>query len=209
MGTLDELSDEELLARWREGQGRAGASLIARHHESLARFFFTKAGADGEDLVQATFLGLLGGGLDRFRSEASFRTFLFAIARNKLLEYVRNRVRDRARFDPEHATLAGLERSPGARIDARGQDKLLLAALRELPLDTQLMLELHYWEELRIDEIAAVLELKPGTVKSRMSRGRARLDTNMRRLASSQIELETTIRGLAGWAAQLQRELDS
>ena len=93
MSELDALSDEILLARWREGEARAGAVLIARHHESLARFFLTKAGTDGEDLVQATFLGLLGGGLERFRGEASFRTFLFAIARNKLLEYIRARVR--------------------------------------------------------------------------------------------------------------------
>ena len=54
-------SDEALLDRWREGDKQAGAILIDRHHESLARFFMTKLGPEADDLVQATFLGLLEG----------------------------------------------------------------------------------------------------------------------------------------------------
>ncbi|KIG19399.1 RNA polymerase sigma-70 factor [Enhygromyxa salina] len=200
--------DEELLSRWRAGDQAAGTSLLLRHHESVARFFMSKVGAEGEDLVQATFLGLLDGGLQRFRDDASFRTFLFAIARKKLLEHLRNTIRDRARFDPQHATIAGLHRTVSSVLDAHGQNKLLLAALRQLPIDTQLMLELHYWEDMRINDIALVMELPANTVKTRMHRGRARLNEHMRALADSREQLETTLRGLDGWAKQLRRELD-
>jgi RNA polymerase sigma-70 factor (ECF subfamily) len=209
MSGLEALPDEELLSRWRAGDQAAGATLLRRHHESIARFFMSKVGADGEDLVQATFLGLLDGALERFRDDASFRTFLFGIARKKLLEHLRNTIRDRERFDPQHATIAGLQRSASSVIDAHGQNKLLLAALRRLPIDTQLMLELHYWEDMRINDIARVLDLPASTIKTRMHRGRARLDEEMRALADSREQLETTLRGLDGWAQKLRSELES
>ncbi|WP_106389909.1 RNA polymerase sigma factor [Enhygromyxa salina] len=208
MSGLEALSDSELLARWRAGDRAAGATLVERHLESIVRFFMSKVGSDSDDLVQATFLGLLDGALDRLRAEGGFRSFLFGIARNKLLEHLRNTIRDRERFDPQHATLAGLDPSASAAIDAHGQNKLLLAALRRLPLDTQLMLELHYWENMRVREIAVALDMPPSTIKTRMRRGRARLDEEMRALARSREALETTLRGLDGWAQELRRELD-
>ena len=208
MSGPDAPTDKELLSRWRDGEQAAGAALLQRHHESIARFFMSKVGADSDDLVQATFLGLLDGALDRFRDEAGFRTFLFGIARKKLLEHLRKVIRDRERFDPEHATIAGLERSVSGVIDAHGQNKLLLASLRELPIDTQLMLELHYWEDMRIRDIAVVLDMPVATIKTRMHRGRLRLDEHMRALAQSREQLETTLRGLDGWADALKRELE-
>jgi RNA polymerase sigma-70 factor (ECF subfamily) len=208
MQELEDASDAELLSRWRAGDRAAGAALVERHHHSVARFFASKVGPAGEDLVQATFLGLLEGALDRFRADASFRTFLFAIARNKLLVFLRDAARDRERFDPEASSIAAIERSAPGLIAAHQQSKLLLAGLRRLPVDTQLMLELHYWEDMRVREIAEVLELPVNTVKTRMRRGRLRLDEEMRALASSQAQLETTLRGLEGWARELERELD-
>ena len=49
---------------------------------------------------------------------------------------------------------------------------MVLAALQHIPLELQMTLELYYWEELEVTEIAEVLEIPLGTVKSRMSRGR-------------------------------------
>ena len=200
-------SDTTLLSRWRSGDRRAGAQLLARHHPSVARFFLHKLGPDCDDLVQATFLGLLEG-IDRFRGEASFRTLLFAIARNKLLKHLRERSRDQRRFDPSRASIAGLEPSPVSLMAVQEQHKLLLTALRRLPIDTQLMLELHYWEKLPIKEIALVLDMPINTVKTRMRRGRLRLDAEMEALAASPEQLESTRRGLDGWAERLREELD-
>ncbi len=209
MARHDERSDDELLAAWKTGEAPAGVSLVERHHESVARFFLHKAGAnEGPDLAQATFLGLLEG-IGRFRGAASFRTWLFAVARNVLLKYLRNRCRDQQRFRPGETTLAALGPSPPSLLAADQNSRLLAAALRRLPIDTQLMLELHYWEKLPIAEIAVVLDKPEGTVKTRMHRGRKQLEVEMEALAESPEQLETTRRGLEDWAESLRRDLDS
>lgn len=206
MSGYDDRSDAELLAAWKAKDQRAGATLLTRHHTSIARFFAHRLGPDTEDLVQATFLGLLEG-IDRFRGDSSFRTFLFAIARNQLLTAIRGRVRDRARFDPVETSIAALDPSASMIRAAKDQHKLLLAALRRLPIDVQIMLELHYWEQMRVREIAEVLDMNPNTVKTHMKRGRARLNEEMEALAESKDQLQTTLNGLSKWAAQLREAI--
>ncbi|WP_420829612.1 RNA polymerase sigma factor [Nannocystis pusilla] len=61
-------------------------ALFERHFESVYRFFCNKVPRDADDLVQETFLECVGA-KERFRQDASFRTFLFAIARKVLLKY--------------------------------------------------------------------------------------------------------------------------
>jgi len=58
---------------------------------------------------------------------------------------------------------------------ARAQQRQLVQALQRLPVELQIALELYYWEELSIDEIAAAVEIPSGTVKSRLYRGRTLL----------------------------------
>jgi RNA polymerase sigma-70 factor (ECF subfamily) len=148
-------------------------------------------------------------GVDRFRGDVDFRAYLFGIARNKLLRELRDRVRDRDRFelDPSKTTMAAVDPSPTAVMAAKLQHKLLLAALRQLPIDVQIMLELHYWEKMKIDDIALVLGKNRNTVRTRMKRGRERLEVEMARLAESPQELETTLGGLEKWAQRLRAEV--
>ena len=74
-------------------------------------------------------------------------------------------------------------------VIARGQrDAALLAALRNLPLELQLVLELHYWEGMSTAELAEVLELAQGTVKTRLFRARAQLRERMGADPSPEVE---------------------
>jgi RNA polymerase sigma-70 factor (ECF subfamily) len=116
-------------------------------------------------------------------------------------------MRDRKRFDPSETSIAALDPSPSSVLAVKGQHKLLLAALRRLPIDIQIMLELHYWEGMAVKDIAQVLDMNPNTVKTHMKRGRAKLNEEMTALADSKEQLETTLRGLSRWAAQLRAEL--
>ena len=204
-------SDEELLVAWRGGDKQAGEHLFSRYLRCMVRFFVPKVGHEaGEDLVQDTFLGLHEG-LERFRGDSSVRTLLFAIARNKLNYYFRQLTRDRGRFvfNSSQTSIAGLATTPTERIAGGEQNMLLLLALRQLPLDTQVMIELHYWEQLPIREIVEIMEIPASTVKMRLFRGRKRIESHMQRLAESPEQLQSSLSGLSAWAKRLREETEA
>jgi RNA polymerase sigma-70 factor (ECF subfamily) len=204
----DELSDQELLELWREGDKEASSTLFKRHYGALARFFAYKLGPGHNDLVQDTFEGLLEG-IERLRGTSNFKAFLFGIARNKLLKHLRTMCRERARFDPATTSIVAVEPNPSPRsvLVADERQRLLLAALRRLPVDTQIMIELHYWEAMKIREIALAFDMPQNTVKARMRRGRIKLEQIMTELAESPGQLETSMSGLEGWARRLREDL--
>lgn len=168
--------DLELFAAWRAGDRDAGGALIERHFDALARFFGSKVGATHQDdLVQRTFLACIEGAAG-FRGDNSVRAFLFGIARNLVFEHYRARVRD-GKHDPDFTASALVDLAPGlvTAAAARADHARLAAALERIPLEAQILVELYYWEELSIEELAAVLAVPPGTVKSRLHRARTLL----------------------------------
>ena len=167
-------NDNDLLAAWRDGDRSAGEALLARHWAGISRFFINKLGMQCEDLIQETFTACAEG-MYRYRGESSFRTYLFGVARNVLLRHLRNKRRDEKHFDPKTSSMAESVRSYVSVLAEDHQRTRLLLALRRLPLDTQTMLELHYWENMSVQEISEVVAMPVNTVKSRMRRGRMQL----------------------------------
>lgn len=195
--------DLELLDVWRAGDAAAGELLFERHFEAVYRFFCNKVPRDADDLVQETFLACVGA-RERFRQDASFRTFLFAIARKVLLKY---RERWAPRDDGEEfnaSRVAGLDLSVTQILIESEEQALLLRALRRLPLDLQTTLELFYWEGLLSREIAEVLELPAGTVRSRLRRGRAMLRAIIAELAANPELRTSTLGDFDRWLASIQ-----
>jgi RNA polymerase sigma factor (sigma-70 family) len=165
-----ERSDAELLAAWRAGERTAGEQLFARHVHRVLRFFRTKAAAQSEDLVQRTFLACVRS-RDAVREGTSFRSYLFSIARNELFRHLGRSVA--REFDPLTVSVAELRTSPSDALLRAERNAGLLAALCRLPLELQIAVELHYWEGLSIGELADVLGIPGGTVKTRLFRARA------------------------------------
>jgi RNA polymerase sigma-70 factor (ECF subfamily) len=165
--------DLALLARWRGGDRAAGQALFERHFESLYRFFRNKCEGECDELVQSTLLACLDA-QQQFRGDASFRTFLFAIARNKLYRYFRDRKRDEG-MDPSITSVAAMITSPGSVLARDEAHRALLAALRELPVEQQTLLELHYWEEVDTVELAAVFDVPAATIRTWLFRARSKL----------------------------------
>lgn len=198
--------DDELFTAWQGGDRSAGEALIDRHYDAVMRFFRTKAGSQADDLVQRVFLVCADRGT-RFRGDSTFRAFLFGIARNVLFEFLRSKVRDGTR-DPDFGTSSILDLAPGVSTVAgqRAEQRLLVRALQRLPLDLQVAIELYYWEELSVTELASVLDIPPGTVKSRLHRARELLRTTMESLPATPDEQESLRSVLQLWDAERARD---
>jgi len=168
-------SDAQLLEAWRAGDKASGSDLFERYFEPVSRFFVNKLAEDPDDLVQETFLACLRG-RDRVRDTGRFRSYLFGVACNVLRAHLRRRLDLPLPEEGEDQPCAfDLSPGPSTALHAREGERLLLDALRRIPLDLQIMLELHYWEAMKTDEMAATLSLPPGTIRGRLQRGRARL----------------------------------
>ncbi len=198
---MDARDDFELLAAWREGDKAAGSELFSRHFSAVNRFFRSKVDGGVEDLVQSTFLACVEA-RDNFRGVSSFRGYLFGIARNHLFGHYRRRDRE---VDFETCSVIDLGGSPSQALGGREEQRLLLHALRCLPLEHQIVVELYYWEGLKGPELAAVLDVSPHTVRSRLSRARASLRECVERLASGQEIAASTLHNLEDWAEALRK----
>jgi RNA polymerase sigma factor (sigma-70 family) len=165
--------ETKLLQAWRGGDAHAGAAIVERHFASVYKFFRSKLSGDVDDLVQQTFISCLET-REGFRGECSFRTLLFGIARRRLYDHFRERARVKA-LDFTTTSVRALGTSPSGALLRRDNLTMLREALRELPVDSQMLLELSYWEALSTQELARVFEVSEGTIKSRLFNARGRL----------------------------------
>jgi len=202
MSATIEPTDIELLDAWRAGDAESGQALFQRHFDSIYGFFETKCEADADELVQSTFLACLRA-RDQFRKESSFRTYLFTIARHELYRVLRGRQRDGARLDFELSSIADLVSTPGTRIARNQEHQRLLAVLRQLPVEQQTLLELHYWEDMDISNLAEVFEMPHTTIRTRLHRARKALRERMAGAAPAPA-LET-LESMDAWARGLSR----
>jgi RNA polymerase sigma-70 factor (ECF subfamily) len=203
-------SDIELVRDWREGDVDAGSELFDRHFAILYRFFSNKigGGAGVEDLIQETYLACVES-RDALSGVSSFRSYLLTVARHALYAHWNKRRKDAVALDVAEASVEDMATSPSAVVARKGEHRLLLQALRGLPLDLQIAVELHYWEELPGPELAEILGVPEGTVRSRLRRARELIEERLRRMASgSGAELvESVLDGLDGWATSLREQL--
>jgi RNA polymerase sigma-70 factor (ECF subfamily) len=169
--------DAELLAAWSGGDAAAGNRLVERHFASVFRFVRASIDTGVDDLVQQIFLALVESAA-RLREPEYFKSFLFGIARRQMLLYWRAQRRRDAVIDPDvHsvASLVGAEGSASGVLGRFDERERVLVAMRTLPIDFQIVIQLHYWEAMGVREIAEVIEAPVGTVKSRLARARSML----------------------------------
>ena len=155
-----------------------------------------------EDLVQRTFAACVEG-RDRFREDATFRTYLYGIAHNLLCEYFRDKRRSLEELDLEKVSIVDLGASPMSLLAARSDERLLLHALRQIPLASQVILELCYWEQMTGAELGQFLGVPENTARSRLRKARKQLEATMAALAHGPVD-DGSIRDLDQWAARLR-----
>jgi RNA polymerase sigma-70 factor (ECF subfamily) len=167
----DSVIDELLVMRCQAGSRESFDLLIRRWQRRLWRYVRQIVGSDDAawDITQETWIAILKQ-LRRLSDPAWFAAWAYRIARNKSADYCRRASRER------NLTAALAER-PGTSADPPQNcpGEAVAAALRRLPPDRQELLALKYGQNLNILEIAVVLGVPAGTVKSRLHTARARL----------------------------------
>lgn len=176
--------DGELLEQWRGGDPASGEVLFERYYDMVERFFLNKVSGVVQDLVQETFIRCAEG-RERVRDTDRFRIYLFGIAYNVLSAHLRARYRGIREVCLHDDSLHDLAPGPSTLITRRREHQVLIEALRNIPVDDQVTLELHYWEQLTTHQMAEVLGIPVGTVRGRLQRARTKLEEAMRRLAGS------------------------
>jgi RNA polymerase sigma factor (sigma-70 family) len=204
MGTR---SDGELLEAWAAGDRSAGEELFSRHFEPVVRFFQNKIDRDHDDLIQKTFLGCLEGRA-LFRGDGSFRAFMFGVARNVLGKHLRQRYREPSALDFAHVSVAELGDSPSHLVAEDQRQQLMLHALRRIPIDHQIVLELHYWEGMTATEVGEMLGVPVGTAKTRLRRAKQLLAAELADLLAGVKAAEPTQTRLDTWARGIRQRLD-
>ena len=187
-GTIS-FEDASLVERSRKGDMQAFGSLVAKYQERVLNVVHRLCGrwAEAEELAQETFLKALER-IGQFRGSSGFYTWLFRIAVNLTVSHRRRagRIGFRSLAGPEESDgsladslTSGLaeQREAGPVAAAEGSElrRRVCRALEELDDEFRLVVVLRDIEEMDYGQIARVLELPPGTVKSRLHRARSLL----------------------------------
>ncbi len=184
MRALQHLEDDECVARAQRGDVAAFSELVARYQDRIYRFLvrLTRSQDDALELTQETFLSAYQA-LPRWRPDARFTTWLFRIARNQAFDWLRRskRVEFVALEEGQGFDIADPAPTPDAALETVQRLRALERALARLPAEHREILLLREIEEMSYEEIAGVLDVSLGTVKSRIARARAGLLEKMPR----------------------------
>jgi len=195
-----------LLQAWKAGDRAAGNTLLTRIVPAIRRFFRNKVATEVDELTQQVVLDCMRS-LAAFEGRSSLRTYALAIARRRLIAFYRERAKSPG-VDIDQLSIAEMAESPSSVRARKQEHTFLLQALREVPLELQVVLELHYWEALSTQEIAEVLEIPQGTVKSRLRRAREAVAQRLRSLDPKRERVEDVVDHFDAWAASLRELID-
>lgn len=131
--------------------------------------------AEAEDLLQRAYASALGGGLSGYRGESELKTWWFGVLRRMATGFFRTLARRAKKLlaaePPEEA------HSPERELQARERRRRLAALLHQLPEEQRLPLYLHFYEEMTLEQIGAVLGVAAKTtIQSRIKAGQRRLE---------------------------------
>jgi RNA polymerase sigma-70 factor (ECF subfamily) len=167
------MEDADLVARAQRGDRNALDALLDRHADRV-HALCRRVIAHPEDALDATQEALIAvaRGIARFDGRSAFTTWLYRVATNAALDELRRKRRRPEPADPSTTTdVAG-----AASLDTEVSERLDVdAALRDVPVDFRVAVVLRDLCDLDYAEIADLLDVPPGTVRSRIARGRAAL----------------------------------
>ena len=176
---MAEITDEQLIDLFRAGDAHAFTQLVKRYEKELYNYLlrFVGRGSMAEDIFQETFLQVHIS-VDTFQSNRRFRPWLYTIASNKARDHLRSQARrptvqiTGAENDEDSGNIwdyLTIEKTTAEDILMKKQQKdLVRRVVDQLPDHLRQILILAYFSQLSYQEMAEVLEIPLGTVKSRL-----------------------------------------
>lgn len=182
-----EQTDATLVARARSGDPDAFRVLVERHSRALFRLAFRMTGnqQDAEDVVQESFLRAYKQ-LAKFDQRASFGTWLYRIAANCSLDFVRARKRRAGESEDEVVLQLPTHDPTPERMALSGEVReRVLEAMNELSANERTAFILRHFEGMKIEEVSRVLECQPGAAKHSVFRAVQKLRRSLEPLVSA------------------------
>jgi RNA polymerase sigma-70 factor (ECF subfamily) len=186
-------TDTELIAECLQGRTEAFGDLVSRYQDRLLGTLVTMLGSveDARDVAQEAFVQAYQK-LDSFRGQSQFYSWLFRIALNSSVDHHRRQRRPTVSIDATREQTGAEptdqhpEISPTFGVERTERQALVQLALSKLSPDYRQVLVLKEMEDMKYDEIAELVKIPVGTVRSRIHRGRAELKGILEELLGDQ-----------------------
>lgn len=189
---MSEKLDKRVIVAAARGDEGAFGRLVESYQQPIYNLAFRmlRSAAQAQDIAQGIFLHLLDS-LERYDPARAFEPWLFRVATNYILNHLKRRkiatvsmesLRTRGQHDEAPVELTDPNSSTAAHAENSEKYESLRAAVAELPPDWRAVITLHYMQSFPVSEIAAILEIPPGTVKNRLFRARNMLHEKLRKL---------------------------
>ena len=183
-------SDVELMLKIKEGSKSAFNKLVKRHQKVIVNFYYKNLWdkSSAEDLAQELFIRLFKSAKN-YEPNAKFTTFMFRIARNLLIDYYRSRRNKPGTVSIQGGSDAGddalqlidtipsKDAQPAEASETSELEEAIKDAIDKLPDDQREVFIMGEYEKMQYKEIAEVLDIPLGTVKSRMHAAYMKLRT--------------------------------
>ena len=172
---MQDLSDDVLVGRIAKGDRPAMQVLYARHHVQVYRFVLrlVRNEATAEDLVSEVFLDVWRQAV-RFEGRSQVSTWLLAIARFKALSALRRRGEEEL-ADDAAAAIEDPADNPGDALQKSDRNAVLRQCIVSLSAEHREIIDLVYYHEKSVEEVAEIVGIPEGTVKTRMFYARKKL----------------------------------
>lgn len=172
---VQDTSDERLIGLIADGDKRAMQVLYARHNVRVYRFIVRLTGNQSlaEDLVSEVFLDVWRQA-EGFESKSQVSTWLLAIARYKALSALRRRT-DEHLDDQMAASIEDTADSPETVVDTKDRNSVVQKCLRQLSPAHREVIDLVYYHEKSVEEVAKIVGVPAATVKTRMFYARTKM----------------------------------
>lgn len=181
--------DPQLVKRCLAGENSAWEDLLKTHNRKVYNlcYRFTGRSSEAEDLTQEVFIKIFQTLRTYDEAQGAFSTWLSRVARNHLVDHYRRTKKDRMTSSLEDEVTQVEEKhspagDPMAGVESRERRELVQAALDQLSPDMREAVILRDFQDLDYQEIAQVLGVPEGTVKSRINRGRLELARLLKRM---------------------------